>query len=82
MIRKTLFTSFLFVILACLMSFQFLKTQLRIFVLDETGGYVENVEVSLYDTPEDYNNSKPSYGPLKTNGKGRVIFHGVKKGPY
>ena len=80
--KKLLVSLLSIVIVATLFSFQLMKTQLRVFVIDDLGKYRENVEVTLYDTPEDYNNSKPSYGPFKTDKKGRVIFHGVGKGPY
>lgn len=70
------------VISITLLSFQFIKTQLRITIYDDVGNSHENVEVSLYETAEDYNNDKVAFGPLKTNKRGKVVFHGVEEGPY
>lgn len=65
-----------------LSSSQILKTQLRITVIDDIGNFTEGVEVTLYDSPEDYNNSQPAFGPEMSNKKGRVAFIGVGTGPY
>lgn len=70
------------VVSVTLLSFQFLKTQLRITVYDDTGNSHENVEIKLYENEEDYNNDKIAFGPLKTNKKGKVTFHAVGEGPY
>lgn len=80
--KKVIVFSFSLLVLLAVSSFQLIKTQLRVFVLDELGKRPVGVDVSLYDSVEDYNNSKPSYGPLKTDAKGRVIFHGVTDGPF
>jgi len=80
--NKKHFIPFFVLCAAVLMSFQFIKTQLRITVISETGAYVENAEVILYNSAEDYNNSKAAYGPLKTDKKGKVIFHDVSNGPF
>lgn len=65
-----------------LSSSQILKTQLRISVIDEIGNFTQGAEVTLYDSPEDYNNSQPAFGPKTTDKKGRVAFIGVSTGPY
>lgn len=80
--KKLFVSSFAIIVLLVMMSFQLIRTQLRVFVLDDLGKHREGVEVSLYHTAEDYNNSKPAFGPLLTDKKGRVIFQDVPNGPF
>lgn len=65
-----------------LCSFDLIKTQLRITVFDDLGNVRKGAKVSLYEKEEDFNNNKPTYGPLQTDEKGKAFFIGVTNGPF
>ena len=63
-------------------SAQVLKTQLQLVVLDNIGNIQENAKVTLYESEEDYNNSKPAMASQTTNRKGKTRFIGLKAIDY
>ncbi len=72
----------LFGLFFMLASYQLLKTQLRVTVLDDLGNLHSGAKVSLYENIEQYNSRKPVFGPLDTDKKGKAIFFSVGVGPY
>ena len=60
-----------------------LPTSLRITVIDNLGNLVENAEVTIYESEDDYrNNANPVAEPQKTDDKGRVKFKDLRPVPY
>lgn len=78
-----LFSLFLLGLLAFTAPAQFLKTSLRITILDELGNPVEGAEVTLYPTQEDYRQEENPVMPTETTDrKGRVKFSGLEPTVY
>jgi hypothetical protein len=65
-----------------LSSYTIIKTQLRVFVIDDLGNFRSGAKVSLYEKIEDFNNNKPAHGPIITDNKGKAVFLSLEKGPY
>jgi hypothetical protein len=65
-----------------LSSYSIIKTQLRVFVIDDLGNFRTGAKVSLYEKVEDYNNDKPTHGPVTTDAKGKAVFLSLEKGPF
>ena len=65
-----------------LSSYTLIKTQLRVFVMDDLGNFRSGAKVSLYEKIEDFNKDKPAHGPVTTDEKGKAIFLSLEKGPY
>lgn len=60
-----------------------LPTSLRITVIDNLGNFVENAEVTIYESEDDYrNNENPVAETQKTDDKGRVKFKDLRPVPY
>lgn len=66
----------------CGFTFQLFKTDLRITVRNELGNTENDVDVTLYDTREDYEKSENAVQSGKTNAKGSVTFEGLKSQVY
>lgn len=80
--KKLLTTSFFVISALLLTSTQVLKTQLQVTTLDDIGNIQPNAKVTLYESEEDYNNSKPALPSQVTNKKGKTRFIGLKAIDY
>lgn len=65
-----------------LLSFQVLRTQLRVIVKDDSGKLRPGTEVTLFNSIEDFNKDKKAYDSIIADKKGRAVFNKVGKGPY
>ncbi|MGB3467050.1 MAG: carboxypeptidase regulatory-like domain-containing protein [Cyclobacteriaceae bacterium] len=82
--KKTTITAMI-AILVIFSSFQtrFLPTSLRITVIDNLGNFVENAEVTIYTSEEDYRNgTNPVSEKQMTDDKGRVKFKDLEPKSY
>ena len=61
-------------LLFLLCSYQIIKTQLRVTVLDDLGNIRKGAEVTLYHSVEDYNNDKTAYGPITTKKRSNFTY--------
>lgn len=80
--KKLLTLSFFVVSALVLTSTQVLKTQLQVTVLDNIGNIQSGAKVTLFETEEDYNNSKPALPMQVVNKKGKTRFVGLKAIDY
>lgn len=69
-------------LLLMLCSYQVIRTQLRVTILDDLGNVRPGAKVSLYKTTKDFNDNKRAYGPIEADEKGRAIFFSVENGPF
>jgi uncharacterized GH25 family protein len=61
---------------------QLLPTSLKITVLDELGNPVQDAEVNIYDSKDNYLNSKQAIATMQTNEKGMVKFKKLEAQVY
>ena len=69
-------------LLATLMSFQIIKTQLSVTIRNELGNTEEGVTVQLFENEQDYKDEKNVAAEGKTDKKGIVKFKDLKAISY
>ena len=72
--KKLVIPAFLFLILICSFTAQFVLTDLKVTVRNELGNLETGVKVSLYKTKEDYEKSVNAVGTQTTDAKGNAFF--------
>lgn len=73
----------LFFVFSSFAPLQVLKTSLQLTIMDGIGNYQGDVEVTLYETEEDYKaETNPVQDPKFTDKKGKVTFKELKSQSY
>lgn len=68
--------------MALIMSFQIIKTQMNVTIRNELGNTEEGVTVQLYETEDDYKNEKNKVAEAVTDDKGVAKFKELKAISY